>query len=71
MEIDEILDKRARNKEYFKYLVKGQGHMVKDLTWIIEKELQLQGFKFAKIEEKYFVPLEFDAGASCSDHYLV
>ena len=75
MEIDKILDKRiakkTRNKEYFEYLVKGQGRPVKDSTWITKQELQLQGFDLADIEENSFLPWEFDAGASCFNHSLV
>jgi hypothetical protein len=59
MEIDKILNgrttKRTRNKEYFEYLVKGQGCLVEDSTWITKQYIQLQGFDLAEIEENYFV----------------
>ena len=59
IKIDKILDKRAtkrtRNNEYFEYLVKWQGCMVEDSTWITEQELQLQGFDLVDIEDNSFV----------------
>ena len=68
MEINKILDrriaKRTRNKEYFEYLIKWKGHPIKDSTSINEQELRLHGFDFANIQKNYFVPREFDVGAS-------
>ena len=75
MEIEKILErrttKRTRKTKYFEHLVKWQGYTVEDLTWITKQELQLQGFDLAYIEENSFVPRDFDARESRSNHSLV
>lgn len=73
MEIDKNLDKRiakrTRNKEYFDYLIKCKGHSVEDSAWMIEQEIQLQGFDLADIKDNSFLPRESNVATSHFDSH--
>jgi hypothetical protein len=41
--LDKRVSKRTRRREYFEYLVKWKGHLVEDVSWENEAEIQKHG----------------------------
>jgi hypothetical protein len=41
--LDKGIGKKTRRKEYFEYLVKWKGHLVEDVSWETEAEIQKHG----------------------------
>lgn len=70
MILDERIAKKTINKEYFEYLVKWKGYLVKYLTLISDQDIQLQGFDLAETKNNPFAPQETDARVSCAYVYL-
>jgi hypothetical protein len=41
--LDKRVSKKTRGKQYFEYLVKWKGHLVEDVSWENEAEIQKHG----------------------------
>ena len=70
LHIEAILDKRilrkTTNKTFFQYLVKWKDHPTEDAAWMTEQEISKYDVQPKDLMENYFLPQEYDAGASSS-----
>ena len=64
--IDKRIRKKTRRKEYFEYLVKWKGHLVEDVSWEDEAEIQKHG-KTVQELMKDFMKI-FKRGSMMQEH---
>ena len=69
--IEAILEKRilrkTRNKTFFQYLVKWKNQPTEDATWMTDQKISKYNVHPEDLLKNYFLPREYDAGASNSD----
>ena len=68
--IEAILDKKilkkTRNKTFFQYLIKWKNKPTEDVAWMGEQEISEYNVYLEDLMKNYFLPREYDAGASSS-----
>ena len=62
--IDKRISKKTRNKDYFQYLVNWKDQPYEDATWKTDLEISKYNVNPEELLKNYFLPLEYDAGAS-------
>ena len=69
-QIESILEKinlrKTRNKTFFQYLVKWKNQPTEDVSWMIEQEISKYNVFPKYLMKNYFLPWEYDVGASNS-----
>ena len=61
---------RRLGTEYFQYLVKWKGQPSEDAAWMTKMDISKYNVNTEDLLKTYFLPWEYDGGASSQDYLL-